>query len=126
MNEIQERAEKLKEQAGGYWKEHAEHPCEDWRYEVVNDDTKEGYWMWCAARVIQKEEDDAREDPLQEQVDLFNKYSSNIMLAEEVSEEYYYLYIGGTFLSKDDYNNMYDKIRQINRENGYLDLERSE
>lgn len=34
----------------GYWSEHPLHPLEDWRSEVINHNTKLGYWQWAAAR----------------------------------------------------------------------------
>ena len=34
----------------GYWSEHPDHPLEDWRSEVINRDTKQGYWDWAIAR----------------------------------------------------------------------------
>jgi hypothetical protein len=35
----------------GYWGDHPEHPVSDWKYEVANDDTREGYWQWVAGRL---------------------------------------------------------------------------
>ena len=34
----------------GYWSEHPLHPLEDWRSEVINQDTKQGYWGWAVNR----------------------------------------------------------------------------
>ena len=31
---------------GGYWGEHPDHPVSDWRSEVDNGDTRQGYWEW--------------------------------------------------------------------------------
>jgi hypothetical protein len=34
-----------------YWQdEDPDYPCDDWKYEVANDDTRLGYWEWVAAR----------------------------------------------------------------------------
>jgi len=40
----------------GYWKEHPDHPIEDWRYEVSNNDTRSGYWDWVSGK-IEEEKD---------------------------------------------------------------------
>lgn len=40
----------------GYWGEHPDHPVAEWKREVANDDTRNGYWAWVAAR-----EDDGTE-----------------------------------------------------------------
>ncbi|GEM_PF-912660 len=32
------------------WSDHPEHPIDDWKYEVANDDTRLGYLDWIAAR----------------------------------------------------------------------------
>jgi hypothetical protein len=42
MSTIQE----LKNAHGGNWGEHPRFPVADWRYEVANDDTRQGYWEW--------------------------------------------------------------------------------
>ncbi len=34
----------------GPWGEHPDHPVDDWKYEVANDDTRLGYWAWVAIR----------------------------------------------------------------------------
>lgn len=41
---------RLQSKQGGYWKEHPDHPVEDWKYEVINDDTRQGYWEWVHER----------------------------------------------------------------------------
>jgi hypothetical protein len=41
----------MADQHGGYW--HGEHPkyrYQDWLYEVRCDQTRTGYWEWCAAQ----------------------------------------------------------------------------
>ena len=35
----------------GYWGEHPDYPHSDWKYEVDNGDTREGYWEWVARRI---------------------------------------------------------------------------
>ena len=35
---------------GGYWGEHPDHPVSDWRYEVDNGDTRQGYWEWAQSQ----------------------------------------------------------------------------
>jgi hypothetical protein len=34
----------------GPWGEHPRHPVDHWKYEVINGDTRLGYWAWVAAR----------------------------------------------------------------------------
>lgn len=36
---------------GGYWGEHPDYPVEDWRREVGNDDTRQGYWEWVESQL---------------------------------------------------------------------------
>jgi hypothetical protein len=33
----------------GYWGEHPNFPVQDWKNEVSNNDTKQGYWEWVQA-----------------------------------------------------------------------------
>ena len=34
-----------------YWaNEHPDHPMSDWRSEVINNDTRQGYWEWATQR----------------------------------------------------------------------------
>jgi len=35
----------------GEWGEHPTFPLSDWKYEVENDDTRQGYWSWVASKV---------------------------------------------------------------------------
>jgi len=60
---------------------------------------------------------------LRKQVETFNKYSSDHMLLIEKAEEYFELQINDTVITVGDYNDIYDRIRGINRENGYTYLE---
>lgn len=34
----------------GYWGEHPDYSWDDWRLEVMNNDTRQGYWEWCYAQ----------------------------------------------------------------------------
>ncbi len=34
----------------GPWGEYPDHPVEDWKVEVANDDTRLGYWDWVSIR----------------------------------------------------------------------------
>lgn len=34
----------------GYWGDHPKYPIEDWRYEIANNDTRQGYWEWVYAQ----------------------------------------------------------------------------
>ena len=44
--------EKLADEHGGYWEgEHDDFPVSDWKYEVRNEDTRQGYWEWVANKV---------------------------------------------------------------------------
>lgn len=33
------------------WAEHPDHPVGDWQAEVMNGDTRLGYWDWVSARL---------------------------------------------------------------------------
>ena len=57
LNEITNEVENFKEKAG-YWETLEDCPIEDWRYEVANDDTREGYHDWCINRLANAEDDD--------------------------------------------------------------------
>ena len=52
-----------------YWAEHPRYPSADWRYEIANGDTREGYWEWCSTRAYQERQlartaqTDAEESP---------------------------------------------------------------
>ena len=43
-------ADKLSEQFG-YWEEHPEYPSSDWRTEVEEQATRQGYWEWVAEQI---------------------------------------------------------------------------
>lgn len=43
---------------GGYWGEHPDHPLEDWRTDVANNDTRKGYWEWVANMIEASNTDD--------------------------------------------------------------------
>ena len=48
---LESGAESLADQHGGHWGQHPDHPAEDWRYEVGNNDTRLGYWDWVEDRI---------------------------------------------------------------------------
>ncbi|MEI2421068.1 hypothetical protein V6O07_12410, partial [Arthrospira platensis SPKY2] len=35
----------------GVWGEHPDYPREDWKHEVANDETVNGYWTWVTLRI---------------------------------------------------------------------------
>jgi hypothetical protein len=39
---------------GGYWGYHPIHLVADWRYEVDNEDTRQGYWEWVVNQIEAK------------------------------------------------------------------------
>ena len=39
-----------------YWSSHPLYPVDDWQYEVANGDTRQGYWEWVGAKLMQKAE----------------------------------------------------------------------
>lgn len=41
-----------------HWAEHPTYPLEDWRYEVANDDTRQGYRDWLYNRLEQEEDEE--------------------------------------------------------------------
>jgi hypothetical protein len=43
----------IQEQLGfaSHWDEHPKYPLEDWKYEVVNEDTRLGYWEWVNSKI---------------------------------------------------------------------------
>ncbi|AJD54470.1 hypothetical protein SAMN02744133_108201 [Thalassospira xiamenensis M-5 = DSM 17429] len=41
--------ERIQQDCGGYWSEHAEFPLKDWQAEVADDNTRVAYWEWVAA-----------------------------------------------------------------------------
>lgn len=38
-----------------YWADHPIYSAEDWRYEVANGDTRQGYWEWVASKEEENE-----------------------------------------------------------------------
>jgi len=40
-----------------YWGEYSNYPLVDWRSEVVNDETRLGYWSWVREKIDQALED---------------------------------------------------------------------
>lgn len=47
----------LSELHGGTWGEYDDYPVEDWVAEVINDDTRLGYWEWAADKIKWSEND---------------------------------------------------------------------
>lgn len=39
------------ERVQGYWSENPDYPVEDWKYEVQNNDTRQGYWDWVESQI---------------------------------------------------------------------------
>lgn len=35
----------------GYWSDFPGYPMEDWRSEIINNDTRQGYWDWVDGRI---------------------------------------------------------------------------
>ena len=50
-----EEARKLSEKHGGHWGRHPDYSIEDWHYEVINHDTRLGYWDWVLHKLEEKE-----------------------------------------------------------------------
>ena len=42
----------------GYWVEDPRYPIDDWRYQVANHDTLEGYWEWAQNKHEEEQEED--------------------------------------------------------------------
>jgi len=40
-----------------YWEEHPMFPAADWRYEVANYNTRQGYWEYVESEVIRQREE---------------------------------------------------------------------
>ncbi len=55
MEDILKKKFHTVDECGGYWKEAPWYPVEDWVREVVNGDTREGYWESAMARREEKE-----------------------------------------------------------------------
>jgi hypothetical protein len=55
-----QEAENLAAAHGGIWGEHPDHPSSDWRAEVHNEDTRQGYWEWVANNRINADENTDR------------------------------------------------------------------
>lgn len=41
----------LRNTYGGVWGEHPAYPVKDWRYQVANGDTRQGYWEWVVSEL---------------------------------------------------------------------------
>lgn len=55
-DELSEKYDKV-----GEWGEHPEHTLSDWKFAVINEDTRRGYWDWVACLI--EEEDDEGQRP---------------------------------------------------------------
>ena len=49
----------LREQQKNVWAEYPDYPKADWKYEVENDDTHQGYWEWVENQIEQKENEES-------------------------------------------------------------------
>lgn len=38
----------------GYWEPYPGHELADWRSEIANDSTRQGYWQWVEGRIEQE------------------------------------------------------------------------
>ena len=47
-------AEALSRAHGGHWAEHPDYQSHDWRLEVINQETRQGYWFWVVARIAEE------------------------------------------------------------------------
>ena len=56
---MDEDIERLAESNGGYWGSHSMHPVSDWQQAVANGTTRNGYWEWLEAKLV--EENDGKE-----------------------------------------------------------------
>lgn len=39
---------------GGHWGKYPGYAVSDWKYEVDNDDTRQGYWAWVCSQLEQE------------------------------------------------------------------------
>ena len=53
-NDLAEAAEAMARKHGGWWREHPAWPLAKWCDEVVNDETRMGYWAWVVARIAEE------------------------------------------------------------------------
>jgi len=47
-NKIEEAREAEEE---NHWADFEDYPLSDWKYEVANDDTRVGYWVWVKSKI---------------------------------------------------------------------------
>ena len=59
MSLMTDVAWKICQRNGGYWGEHLGFPLKDWKREVANNDTREGYWNWVNNKVLQDKKEAA-------------------------------------------------------------------
>jgi hypothetical protein len=48
-------SDRQKKHWGGHWGEHPEFPVENWQEDVVNGDTRLGYWSWVEVKIADME-----------------------------------------------------------------------
>lgn len=65
--EIERELDNLFDGSRGYWSEHPTYPLDDWRYEVANNDTRQGYRDWLYNRLEQEEGEKEEEMPATKQ-----------------------------------------------------------
>lgn len=41
----------------GYWEEHQDYPVYDWRVQVADNSTRQGYWEWVLTSIESRKED---------------------------------------------------------------------
>lgn len=62
VHSVPATSRKLKLESGTFWEGIDRYPVEDWRYEVVNDDTRLGYWEWVAYHMTSVDDSEPRSD----------------------------------------------------------------
>jgi len=55
MNVNRKEIIRLMKQHGGYWGEHPDYPDNDWRREVQDENTRQGYWEWVFGNIEDEE-----------------------------------------------------------------------
>jgi len=58
--QIEQELDELFEESD--WAEHDDYPLADWRYEVANDDTRQGYRSWLYNQLANEEEEEGEEE----------------------------------------------------------------
>ena len=47
---MSDKAKELAERWGA-WGDHPAYPVQDWKYQIENNDTREGYWDWVLTQI---------------------------------------------------------------------------